>query len=122
MTGGVGADTSVRGAIDDVGRTRGLFVLAGKALVRNHGALDEVLREVFERARFDELPRLRELIAQTRAQREMAVTDHGHVLAMIAACAGIAPTGTLAHRWNGLLGIKRSRPWMTPWSTPCPWG
>jgi len=75
--------------------------------VRNHGALGEVLREVFERARFDELPRLRELIAQMRAQREMAVTDHGHVLAMTAACAGIAPTGALAHRWNGLLGVKR---------------
>jgi Zn-dependent M16 (insulinase) family peptidase len=107
FTGGVSADTSVRAAVDDVGLAHGYFVLGGKALVRNGGGLAQVLREVFERARFDELPRLRELVAQLRAERELAVTDHGHVLAMAAACAGMSPTAALAHRWNGLLGLRQ---------------
>ncbi len=107
VTGGISADTSVRGTIADAGRIRGLYVLGGKALARNQEALAEGLREVFERARFDELPRLREIMAQIRAQREMMVTDQGHVLAMAAAAAGIAPGGALIHRWSGLLGLQR---------------
>ncbi len=107
VSGGISADTSVRGTIEDTGHVRGLFVLAGKALTRNHEPLAEVLRTVFERARFDELARLRELMAQVRAQREMSVTDHGHVLALTAAAAGVAPSGLLAHRWGGLLGLQQ---------------
>ncbi|MCP4041313.1 MAG: peptidase M16 [Gammaproteobacteria bacterium] len=106
VTGGVAAHISYRGDISSLDKTRGYFVLSGKSLVRNQTAMAEVLREVFAKSRFDELPRLRELIAQLRAQREMAVTDHGHVLAMTAACAGMGPAGYLSHRWNGLHGIR----------------
>jgi hypothetical protein len=107
VTGGVSAETSLRARVADVGQARGLLVLAGKALARNADGLAEVLREVFERARFDELAWLRELLAQSRAGREHAVTGHGHVLAMTAACAGMGPVGALAHRWDGLLGLRR---------------
>jgi Zn-dependent M16 (insulinase) family peptidase len=107
LTGGISADTSVRAAVGDVSRAQGYFVLAGKALVRNGRGLAQVLREVFERARFDELPRLRELVAQLRGEREMSVTDHGHFLAMAAACAGMSPAAALVHRWSGLLGLRQ---------------
>jgi hypothetical protein len=106
VTGGISARCLVRGHVDDVNRVRGVMALGGKALKRNHTALVELLSETFTSVRFDELDRLRELVAQWRAQREENVTQHGHSLAMTAACAGISPTGALAHRWEGLEGLK----------------
>lgn len=107
VSGGISARASLRASISDVQTTRGLFVLAGKALARNQEALAELLGATFARARFDELPRLRELVAQIRAHQEAGVTDQGHVLALVAASAGMGPCGALAHRWDGLRGLQR---------------
>lgn len=107
VTGGLSARSSVRAELGDLGRTPGHFVLAGKALVRNARPAADLLAETFRAARFDELERLRELIAQMRTYREAQVTGHGHVLAMTAASAGISPVGALAHRWSGLEGLRR---------------
>ena len=106
VTGGISARASVRGGVDDVNQIKGVLVLAGKALARNQGALSELLWETLTRPRFDELPRLRELVAQMRAQREEAVTDHGHMLALAAASASMSPTAALSHRWEGLQGLR----------------
>ena len=105
VTGGIGVRTPIRGAVDDVQSVKGLFVVSGKALVRNQAPLAELIQETFESARFDELPRIRELIAQDRADAEQGVTGRGHSLAMTAAGAGMSPTAALSHRWGGLLGI-----------------
>ncbi|GAB6044090.1 insulinase family protein [Endothiovibrio diazotrophicus] len=107
VTGGIGVRTPIRGAVDDVQRVRGLFVVSGKALARNQRALGELIQETFESARFDELSRIRELIAQDRADLEQGVTGRGHSLAMSAAGAGMSPTAALSHRWSGLLGIRK---------------
>ena len=107
VSGGIGARASVRSSLDDIQRARGLFVVYGKALSRNHKPLAQLLRETYAQARFDELPRLRELIAQVRAHREAQVTGNGHVLAMTAASAGMGPCGWLAQHWGGMEGIKR---------------
>ena len=106
VTGGLSAGFSLRGEVEDVSRTRGYYTLSSKALVRNTAPMVEMLREVYERPRFDELPRLRELVSQLRLQREMGITDHGHALAMTAAASSLSPSATLAHRWNGLEGIR----------------
>nr|MDQ2696306.1 insulinase family protein [Pseudomonadota bacterium] len=107
VTGGLSARCVVRGAVDDPQRTQGVLALAGKALARNQAALAALLAETFFTPRFDELPRLRELVAQLRAAREESVTDQGHYLAMAAASAGLSPTAALSHRWDGLLGLRR---------------
>lgn len=107
ITGGLGARATVRSAVDDVGRSRSVFVLAGKALTRNHERLAELMQETFSTARFDELPRLRELVAQERLSQEQSVTGSGHALAMTAAASGLSPAAALADQWNGLTGIKR---------------
>ncbi|WP_339799115.1 insulinase family protein, partial [uncultured Marinobacter sp.] len=73
-TGGIGASVSARGAVDDVQSLSGYLVLSGKALARNRKALSDLLRDVFDHARFDESGRIRELIAQIRARREQSVT------------------------------------------------
>jgi Zn-dependent M16 (insulinase) family peptidase len=107
VSGGISARTSLRSDIADVQRARGVFVLAAKGLSRNQDALSDLLWQTLWRARFDEYRRLRELVAQLRAQEEGRLTDHGHVLAMTAACAGMGPCGALAHRWDGLEVIRR---------------
>jgi Zn-dependent M16 (insulinase) family peptidase len=106
VTGGLSARCVVRGSVDDPLRTRGILVLAGKALARNQSALTDLLAETLTGARFDELPRLRELVAQWRAQQEEAVTDHGHLLAATAASAGLSPAAAISHRWDGLRGLQ----------------
>ncbi len=107
VSGGISARTSLRSDIADLQRAHGVFVLAAKGLARNQDALGNLLWETFWRARFDEHQRLRELIAQLRAQQEGSLTDHGHVLAMTAASAGMGPCGALFHRWDGLEAIRR---------------
>lgn len=107
VTGGLSARANVRGGVDDVTQVKGVLVLAGKALARYHGELSELLWETLTGARFDELPRLRELVAQVRAQREESITDHGHMLALAAASAGLSPVAALNHRWDGLCGLKQ---------------
>jgi len=106
VTGGLGARCSLRGDVDDLGRNRGLLVLSGKALGRNHEPFSRLMLETWAEPRFDELSKLRELIGEQRAQREASVTQHGHALAMNAASAGMNSVGWLAHRWDGLLGLQ----------------
>ncbi|MDQ2075615.1 insulinase family protein [Marinimicrobium sp. ABcell2] len=105
--GAISASSSVRGATDDVQRIDAYLTLSAKALARNHNAMTELMKATLEQVRFDELPRLRELIAQTRARREQSITGSGHSLAMAAATAGMAPAAKLSHQLGGLAGIAK---------------
>ncbi|WP_372718267.1 insulinase family protein [Immundisolibacter sp.] len=106
LTGGISASASVGALAGNAQTSRGLFVVSGKALVRNHGALSKLLHETLHTARFDELDRLRELVAQIRMSDENSVTGNGHSLAMAAASATMSPVARLAHQWSGLAAIK----------------
>jgi Zn-dependent M16 (insulinase) family peptidase len=105
VTGGVSASTSMRGAINDVQDVKGHFVLSGKSLARNQEHLSDLMRETMETVRWDELDRIREIIAQDRARAEQSVTGNGHGLAMLAASSGMSPTAALHHRLRGMAGI-----------------
>lgn len=106
VSGGVNAYVSVRGLVDNEQDIRSHFVFSGKALARNHEQLNELMSEMLENARFDELDRIRELVSQKRARREQSVTGQGHSLAMVAASSGMSPAAELSHRLSGLQGIK----------------
>jgi hypothetical protein len=106
VSGGVHASSSMRGAVDDVQALKGHFILSGKALARNHAALSGLMRDSLVAPRFDELDRIRDLIAHQRARREQGVTGSGHSLAMLAASAGLSTGAGLAHRLRGLVGIR----------------
>jgi len=106
VSGGLSAYSSIRGRIDDVQSVSGYLIFSGKALSRNHREFAELLRTSFNEVRFDELPRIRELMAQLRAGREQGVTGRGHSLAMQAASSGMSPAAALSHRHSGLLGIQ----------------
>jgi len=106
LTGGIGANVAIRGAVDDFNRDRSVLTLSGKALSRNQAELGKLMQAIFRNARFDELPRIRELVAQERMYREQRVTSAGHALAMGAATSGLSPSAALNHNWSGLAGIK----------------
>jgi Zn-dependent M16 (insulinase) family peptidase len=55
---------------------------------------------------FDELPRIRELIAQGRARSEMAIPGSGHNFAMTAASSGVSALGAYTHAISGLRAIQ----------------
>ncbi|MCO6414371.1 MAG: insulinase family protein [Thiogranum sp.] len=105
VSGGIHASSTLRGAVDDVQSLRGHVLIAGKALLRNNRSLSRLLLDTMETPRFDELARIRDLIAQQRARREQSVTGNGHSLAMLAAASGMSPGAALAHRLRGLAGI-----------------
>lgn len=106
VSGGVNAYASVRGLPDDVQALRGHLVLSTKGLAVNQGELSRLLDATLNQVRFDELERLRDLIAQQRARLEHSVTGHGHSLAMAAAAARFSNGALLQHRWGGLQGIR----------------
>nr|MDJ0878456.1 insulinase family protein [Halieaceae bacterium] len=109
VCGSINAFTSMRGAIGDEQQAAGYLVLSSKALLRNHEAQEQLMRDTLELVRFDEQERIRELVAQQRARREQAVTGNGHGLAMAAASAGMSPVAHLSHQLSGLAGIRASK-------------
>lgn len=90
----------------DLARHHGRFVLSAKGLRRHTASLASVLQEVLAGARFDELERLRDLLAQTRADLEMGISDRGHQLAMYGAARGLSPGGWLADVWDGPCALQ----------------
>ncbi len=106
VTGGISAQVSRRSHRDDEQKVDSFLILRGKALLRNAGALSDILNDTLYHLRFDEHARIRELLAQTRTSAEQSVTGRGHVLAMSAASSGMSPISQLSHRLSGLAGIQ----------------
>ena len=107
--GSINAFTSMRGNAENEQAVNANFVLSSKALLRNAPQQSKLMLDTLERARFDEVDRIRELVSQQRARREQSVTGNGHGLAMAAACAGMSPLARLNHQLSGLAGIRRIR-------------
>lgn len=106
VTGGIHAACTIRSDKDDLNKNRGVFIVSGKALIRNQAAMSDLLLETLLKARFDELPRLRELIAQIRASEENSITASGHALAMRAASAGMSAVAAQSNQWHGPVSIQ----------------
>ena len=106
VCGGINTFTTMRAATDDEQSVKSYFVISSKALARNHQQQAELMQQTLLNVRFDELPRLHELLSQQRARREQSVTNSGHVLAMTAASSGMSPTAALDHQLGGLAGIQ----------------
>lgn len=107
ICGGIHAYASARGMPDNEQSLSGHLTLSAKGLSRNQSAMTELMQGTLEQVRFDELPRIRELIAQARARSESSVTGSGHSLAMTAASSGTSPGAKLAHQWGGMEGIRQ---------------
>ncbi len=106
VTGGVHAFASVRGTPADEQDVKGYFTLSGKALVSKQVQLADLLKETLEKARFDELPRIKEVVSQQRTRKEQSITGQGHALAMMAATSKMSPAAALAQATKGLESIR----------------
>ncbi|MCB1616426.1 MAG: insulinase family protein [Pseudomonadales bacterium] len=106
VCGSLSASPSLRSSLDNLQAVKGHLVFSSKALQRNHAAMSQLLQDTFNNVRFDELKRLKELVSQSRARREMSITGNGHALAMTAAAHLFSPLAQLNHQWSGLAGIQ----------------
>ncbi|BBB31206.1 insulinase family protein [Neptunomonas japonica] len=106
---GIHASCNMRGSLLDVQQTKGYFTLATRGLSTNHQAMTEMLYNALTMARFDELPRIKSLIAQQRLSADHYVADNGHILAKRTASSGFSPAASFVQRLSGLRGIKSLR-------------
>lgn len=109
VAGSLHGFTSHRTELDNLNNESGHFILSGKALAANQPALTELMQATMEQVRFDELPRIKELLLQTLARREQSVVGNGHALAMAAASAGFNRAAAEGHESGGLLGLRQLR-------------
>lgn len=109
VVGSYTASASVRTDKAELDSLHANFTLACKGLASNQQAMSELMQESFSLARFDEVDRLKELVAQILTQRESSVVSNGHVLAMIAASSGLSSYGHLNQRWGGMSGLIQLR-------------
>ena len=106
ISGGIYASSNMRGKIDNEQQVNGFYVVSGKALLRNHAAMTQLLKQTFQLIRFDETDRIKELISQLRMRKENSITGSGHALAMQAASSGMSPVARLSHENKGLASIN----------------
>lgn len=107
VCGGFSAFSSLRCAVDNTAQTNQFITFSGKALLRNHDKLCELMSSTLAEVRFDEQARIEEIISQIRASREQSIVGSGSLLAMNAACSGMNSVARLAHEVSGLEGIRR---------------
>ena len=105
VVGSYSASASVCTHRQELSKLHGNISLACKGLSSNQTAMSELMQESFTLARFDELERLKELIAQILTHKESSVVSNGHVLAMMAASSGMSPYAHIKQRWNGMTSL-----------------
>lgn len=105
VVGSLSMYSSLRSGTESVAGIKGYLTLSAKCLARNHAGATELMQATLDQVRFDEVSRLRELVAQIRARREQSVTGQGHSLAMAAASSGHCAAAFLTNKMSGLTRI-----------------
>lgn len=105
LIGSWSAAAAVRAEQDDANRVAGTITFSAKGLADNQGEICALMEESLLQVRFDELERIRELIAQLRAHREASLVGSGHLLAMAAASAPLSRYAAINQQWNGTDGV-----------------
>lgn len=106
VSSGVYGGTSFMTKLGEVDHVRGFFSFSGSALSCNRDELTSLMALMFEKVRFDELSRIKELIQQSALGVERAVGDAGHALAMRAARSDFAVDDALQHKLSGLARVQ----------------
>jgi hypothetical protein len=109
VVGSINSFSNMRSQLDNNQQVDAFFTLSAKALNRNTPAMAALMHDTLILVRFDELPRIRELIAQIRARREQSVVGSGHAMAMLAASGDYSPLAQYANTTGGLLGLQAVR-------------
>src|SRR5690606_30042424 len=107
VSGGIDVYTSMRNKVGTEQDVQGYLVLSSKALYRKQQAWTQLLHDTLQNCRFDETARLHELMQQILGRKEQSITQHGHSLAMGAACSRMSPLAWLGYQSGGLEGIRQ---------------
>ena len=109
LVGSIHSFYNVYNSIDDAQAINGYATLSAKALNSKQSDMSQLMRETLSDVRFDEHPRLMELVTQSRIGREQSLTGSGHVLAMQAASALHSPNAQMVHQLMGLAAIQSTK-------------
>lgn len=109
IVGGISAYSSIRADINDLDKTKGYWVVSGKALGRNHEAFFDLVLNTINKATFTEHDRIQDLLSQTLNRKEQSITGNGHGLAMSAASSGISSIAQYSYQSSGLPSLLRMR-------------
>ncbi|WP_319379594.1 insulinase family protein [Thiomicrorhabdus sp.] len=106
VTGSLSARTSLHSKIGEPGSCHSHFILSSKALNRNSGEMSELLQETLYEARFDELPRIKDLMGQIRSSIDHGITGSGHSQAVMAAVQNYTLMSAWKFNHSGFAGIR----------------
>lgn len=109
VCGGINLSFNMRGTPDNSQDVRGYLICSSKALNRNYSAMTDLMTATLDQCRLDEVERIRELVAQTRARSDAGITGNGHALAMTAAAQYFSPVTQMNQFTGGLDGLKSLR-------------
>lgn len=101
-TGGIGASANVWEDLTDIDNFSSVVEISGKALVRNHGKLFEILKDMFISPDFRDLERLHTVIGQVKTSLENSVPGSGHSYARGLAARHLTPAARLRESWAGI--------------------
>lgn len=105
VCGTFSAYSTIRGELENEQNSIAYVTFTGKALASKAGDFAEMVVKMLQEVRFDEYPRLRDMIAQIKARKENSVTGNGHGLAMSAAVQAMSPAANINHNVSGLQSI-----------------
>lgn len=106
LTGGIGAYTSVRGAIDNPDIAIANLTFSSKTLNPQRFEMMKLLQDTWASPEFGEPTRIRDLIKQSRVRMESSIINNAHGLAMSAASSVFRPVSRLSFHLTGLEGLQ----------------
>jgi len=106
LTGGIGAYTSVRGAIDNPDVTTAHITFSSKTLNPQRLEMMKLLQETWTQPFFGEPDRIRDLVKHSRVRMESNIVNSAHGLAMSAASSVFRPVSRLNYHLTGLEGLQ----------------
>lgn len=109
VAGSLTASYTLRSSLASEQETQGYFVISGKALASKQNELQQLMAQTLADARFDELERIAEIIAQRNQRLSNSITGRGHLLAMQAAKANLSPSSNFEQRTSGLNAIQLAK-------------
>lgn len=102
QVGAINAFYSIKSTASSRSELSSYLTLSSKALNENSESMIQLMQDTLEGVRFDELSRIKELIAQAYAYKEQSITGNGHVFAMSAASASLSPSAFINQALTGL--------------------
>ena len=106
ITSGLSAQIGLRGSVENTQKVHCIITLSGKALVRDQAKLTQLLHDTLAYARFDELPRLKDLVEQICADVTGTVVERIAQLMIGLSSTGFSPAAQLNHQWYGLGSLQ----------------